>query len=207
METTEVEIDALVARFIECAPRLSSEGKRIAIALYRCLAEGSPVRPDELAAKVGLEARLVQRRLRSWPGVIFDAQGNIQGYWGLSIPKTNHRFEVGGTTLYTQKSASVRSTCPVTGEVVRLRVHPDEIESVDPADVVMSFPRVDCMALGEEIIANFCRFVHFFRSSEAARRWVSKETGHVILSLENAFALAWRKNTVQFGEFLSTAQS
>lgn len=211
METTQVDIDALAARFLECAPRLDTNGRRIATALYRLLAEGEPVPPAQLATKAGLDEKLVQDRLQSWPGVFFDEPGRVQGYWGLAIPEMKHRFEVAGKALYTwcawdslfipeilQKSARVSSSCPVTGETIRLRVHPNEIESVDPTDTVMSFPRVDRMELGEDVVTNFCHFVHFFTSPEAAGRWLEDHPGHVILGLDQALELARKKNALQF---------
>ncbi len=215
MKATTVDIDALAARFLECAPCLDADGKRISLALYRILAEGEPVRVDELAEKVGLDPELVQEKLNGWPGVFFDKEGAVQGYWGLAIPRMAHRFEVGGRTLYTwcawdslfipellQGTARVSSTCPVTGEDIRLRVHPHAIENVDPTETVMSFPQVDRMEFGEDVVTNFCHFVHFFVSPDAAARWASKNAGHVILSLDNALELARRKNALQYGELL-----
>lgn len=213
MENTQVDIDALAARFLECAPRLDTNGTRIAIALYRLLAEGEAVPPAELAAEVGLDDKLVQDKLQSWPGVFFDEQRSIQGFWGLAIPKMNHRFDVDGKTLYTwcawdslfipeilQKTARVRSRCPVTGDAIRLIVHRSKIESVDPTDIVMSFPGVDRIELGEDVVTNFCHFVHFFSSREAAGRWLAQHSGHVILSLDEGLELARKKNALQFGE-------
>ena len=78
-----------------------ADGKAISIVLYRLLEEGEPVRPGELATKVGLDEKLMQEKLRSWAGVFFDKQGRIQGYWGLAIAEMKHRFEVEGRTLYT----------------------------------------------------------------------------------------------------------
>ena len=217
METTKVDLDALAARFSECTPTLDADGKRISIALYRLLAEGEPVLVGELATKVGLDEKRVQAMLRSWPGVFFDKHGRIQGYWGLAIAEMKHRFEVAGKTLYTwcawdslflpeilQQTAQVSSSCPVTGETIRLRVNPNEIETVDPPGMVMSFPRVDRMELGEDVVTNFCHFVHFFRSPEAANRWLEKHPGHLILSSDDAIALARKKNALQYGELLPT---
>ncbi len=214
MEATRVDIDALAARFLECTPTLDADGKKISIGLYRSLAEGQPVLPDELATDVGLDESRVRDELRSWPGVFFDRRGRIQGYGGLSIPETRHHFEVAGKNLYTwcawdtlflpeilQKTAQVSSSCPVTGEAIRLRVRPNRIAAVDPADTVMSFPKVDHMQLGEDIVTNFCHFVHFFHSPEAGSRWLEEHPGHLIVSPQEALELARRKNALQYGMF------
>ena len=212
METTRVDIEALAARFVERTPPVDADGKRISIALYRLLAEGEPVLAGELATKVGLDEKRVHEMLRSWNGVFFDERGRIQGYWGLAIAEMKHRFEIAGKTLYTwcawdslflpeilQNTAQVSSSCPVTGETIRLRVHPHEIETVEPADTVMSFPRVDRMELGDDVVTNFCHFVHFFRSREAANRWLKENPGHLILSVDEALELARKKNALQYG--------
>jgi alkylmercury lyase len=213
MEIAKVDVDALAARFVKCAPSLDADGKRVSVGLYRLLAEGAPVVPRELATRVGLDEKRVHEMLRGWPGVFYDKQGGVQGYWGLAIAEMKHRFEVAGKTLYTwcawdslflpeilQKTAQVRSSCPVTGETIRLGVRPCGIETVDPTDTVMSFPQVDRMELGEDVVTNFCHFVHFFRSPEAANRWLEKYPGHVILSPDDGFELARRKNSLQYGE-------
>src|SRR5712692_6908171 len=90
--------------------------------------------------------------LKRWPGVFYDGANRIVGYWGLALGKMTHRFEVNGQTLYTwcawdslfipqilQSTARVESTCPVTGEKIRLTVAPDRIEKRAPRDVSMSF--------------------------------------------------------------------
>lgn len=212
MEPTKVDIDALATRFLECTPRLDGDGKRMSIGLYRLLAEGDPVLPRELATKVGLDEKRVHEMLRGWPGVFFDKQGRVQGYWGLTIAEMKHRFEVAGKTLYTwcawdslflpeilQKTAQVSSSCPVTGVRIMLTVHPDRIEIVEPAETVMSFPGADRIECGEDVITNFCHFVHFFRSPGAASRWLEKHPGHLILSSDEALELARKKNALQYG--------
>ena len=146
--------------------------------------------------------------------MFFDSQGRIQGYWGLAISQMNHRFEVVGKTLCTwctwdslflpeflQTTAQVSSSCPVMGEIIRLRVRPDEIETVDPADTVVFFPRVERMTLGQDIVTNFCHFVHFFQSPEAASRWLEEHSGHLILSPVTRSRLLER-STLQYGELL-----
>jgi len=213
MEPTKVDIDALAARFFERMPPVDADGERISTALYRLLAKGQPVRSGELATKLGLDEKLLRDKLQSWPGVFFDERGAVQGYWGLSVVETKHRFEVEGRTLYTwcawdslflpellQKTAQVSSSCPVTGETIRARVSPDAIETVEPADMVMSFPGVDTMELGEDVVTNFCHFVHFFRSPEVAEQWLEKHPGHLLLSPDDAFALARKKNALRYGE-------
>lgn len=212
MAVTNIDLDALAARFAEAAPRLDDDGRSLSLALYRLLAGAEPVPVSALATQTGLDDKLVRAKLESWPGVFFDDRGDIHGYWGLAIPEMKHRFEVAGKTLYTwcawdslflpeilRQTAQVRSSCPVTGETIRLSVRPREIATVEPAETVVSFPTAERMELGEDVVANFCHFVHFFSLREAAGPWLEKNPGHVILSLEDALELARKKNALQFG--------
>ena len=93
----------------------------------------------------------------------------------------------------------------MTGETIRLRVSPDEIETVDPPGMVMSFPQVDRVEVGEDVVTNFCRFVQFFHMPESASRWLEEHPGHLILSPSDALALARKKNALQYGELLSAS--
>src|SRR5260370_37014193 len=93
-----------------------------------------------------------------------------------------HRFEVDGRTLWTWcawdslfipeilgRPARVASADPDTGEIVRLVVTPDRVESAVPDGAVVSF--IPPAAKGFDggaanVMANFCPLV-FFLSSRA----------------------------------------
>lgn len=45
------------------------------------------------------------------------------------------------------RTAEVESTCPASGETIRLTVTPDGVESIDPSGAVLSFPDPDREAL------------------------------------------------------------
>src|SRR5260370_11401443 len=77
-------------------------GQRLAIALYRLLAEGRPVAAADLAAATGLAGTEVTETLASWPAVFTDSAGRVTGFWGLTISELSpaHRYESGGPGLY-----------------------------------------------------------------------------------------------------------
>ena len=54
----------------------------------------------------------------------------------------------------------------------------------------------------EDVVAKFCHFVFFFPSREIGEKWVAKNPGTVLLSLDDAFELAKRRNRGQFQEAL-----
>jgi alkylmercury lyase len=218
-EGTEL-VDRLSKAVAEGMPELNSDEARIVINLYRLLAKGEPVKPSEVATESGIVRELVDKRLEEWPGV-FSHEGAVIGFWGLAIPEMSHRFEVDGSNLYTWcaydalflpeligKIAKVRSQDPVTGEEITLTVHPDRIEDPNPEETVMSFLDPATTRFDENVILNFCNYVHFFASRESGSDWILGKPGTFLLSLDQSFQLARRANRAKFGEALEalTAQ-
>jgi alkylmercury lyase len=193
---------------------LDADDARVVLTLYRLLARGEPVGFSEIAEEAGIDLGLVEKRLEQWPGV-FTQERAVVGFWGMAIPKVSHRFEVGGKTLYTWcaydalflseligKTATVRSHDPVTGEEIRLVVHPDQIEGPNPQDIVISFLDPATTRFDENVILNFCNYVHFFTSRESGSKWVADNPGTFLLSLDDSFRVAHLANRTKFGEAL-----
>jgi len=186
------------------------------VALYRLLAAGCPVDPQRLAAAVGIPVQRIGEMLDGWPGVYRDDGGGVVGYWGLGLAEMDHRFEVvGGCELFTWcawdtlfipeilgKAARVRSACPVSGLEIRLMVTPTGIEGVEPAGTSVSFLRPEDGKISEDVIGNFCRYVHFFCSEEAGLEWSAEYDGTFVLSLQEAYHIGKVKNLLQYGEGL-----
>jgi alkylmercury lyase len=216
MRSTHLDLEALLQAFPKEFHCLRFEEQRVSLQLYRLLAEGQPVAPKRIAAMLGLLEPVVRKALERWPGVYNDDDGQVIGYWGLALPETAHRFVVAGRTLYTwcawdslfipeliRQSAHVESVCPVTGEPIRLAVSHHRIEHCQPAGTVMSFVKPEAGKLRQDVIHHFCHFVHFFRSAEAGARWISTNDGTFLLSLDQAFELARRKNHQRYKDVLN----
>lgn len=62
----------------------------------------------------------------------------------------------------------------------------------------MSFIVPGASGMRENLITNFCHYVHFFISPEAARKWASENEGTFIMSLDDAFDLGQDKNKLQY---------
>jgi alkylmercury lyase len=200
--------DSLCAAF----PKLDDAQRRLALATYRRLARGIPASPVEIAEDAGIESEKVQRILDDWIGVYSDEAKRVIGFWGLTIRKMKHGFEVDGAQLYTwcawdtlflpellRKSARVETISEASGKPVRLSVSPNRIESVDPGSVCISFLTPDSSRLQKDIVQNFCHYIHFFRSRKHGEAWIAKTPGTFILSLDEASELSRRKNHLQFG--------
>lgn len=200
-------------------PSFTPEERRAALTLYRELAKGEPVSVAELGRALGVTAAEAQafldRDSLKWL-VYRDDAGRVVGFGGLAAVPMHHR-EVDGHTLWTWcawdalfmperlgQRARVVSPDPESGRPVALVVTPHEIESVQPAEAVVSFLLPDARELtsAANAIAKFCHFV-FFTSRTAGERWVAKHPGTFLYTVADAFALARLANAKHFGAELA----
>ena len=214
--------EQLAARLLPFSP----DEQQAAVTLYQELAKGQPVEVAQLAQALGVSTSEAQGLLArdSIKAFIYpDEQGRVVGFGGLAAAPMHHRFEVDGRTLWTWcawdglfipeilgKEARVTSRDPENGELVRLVVSPDGIESAEPKDAVVSFLLPDAHDFdtsAANVMAKFCHFVFFFRSRSSGERWIAKHPGTFLYSPDQAFALAKRLNERNFGQELKQRAS
>jgi alkylmercury lyase len=212
MRTGSDRLENLAVAVAKAAPEFDEEQQRIALELYRCLAEGSPATASEVAERSDADEERVLDLLGTWPGVYLDEEGRVVGFWGLAINKLSptHRLEVAGRELFAWcawdtlflpgvlgATASVRSVCPTTGEIISLLVSPERVQHSSHPDATVSFllPERDFDA---DVIQSFCHFVHLFASHEAGEAWTASHPGTFLLSLDDAFELGRRVNVLNF---------
>jgi alkylmercury lyase len=137
-------LDTLAESLLGTFP--GSDDPALARMVVRELAKGEPVVASALPE--GANAAFAR-----WPNVEYDDQRRVVAFSGLSLAPTSHRFTVAGRRLYTwcawdtlflpavlDQSADVRSSCPITGAVVRLTVDPIGIRHAEPDVLGLSFP-------------------------------------------------------------------
>ncbi len=219
MHRVSKKVTELADGIVGAVPRFDAVGQRIAVVLYRLLSGGQAVPLNRLADAVALPVETVRDTLARWP-VFLDDQKAVIGFGGLTVVEMPpHRFIVDGRPLYTWcawdslfipgvlgKTARVESVCPVTKGQIMLEVVPDGVRQVDPPTVVVSFLTPD-RSFDRDVIANFCHFIHFFRSADVAATWISRHTGTFLLSVDEAFALGRLTNARNFGEALGAQVS
>jgi alkylmercury lyase len=207
-------------------PRFSAEDQRAAVALYRELAKGKAVAAEQLGRALGTsleQARALLDRDSIKVFVYPDEQGRVLGFGGLAAAPMHHRFEVEGESLSTWcawdslfipeilgRSARVTSPDPESGEIVRLVVTPERIQSAAPAEAVVSFIQPEAQVFGSSaanVMTKFCHYVFFFSSRRSGERWVGKHPDTFLYSLDQAFALAKRLNARNFGPELARRAS
>ncbi len=215
MHSTRPTLKDLAQNLASAMPDLGPTEQRIATTLYRLLAAGRPVSSQKLAGRLDVSPDLVRSTLKRWPGVFYDDNKNIVGFWGLALPETGHRFGVDGKQLYNWCAydslfipeilgitARIESFCPVTGKRISLVVSPDRVEEVSPSSVVVSFLTPET-PFDENMVMSFCHYVHFFSSEKAGNKWIADHEGTFLFSVEEAFNLAKLTNSGKFGNALT----
>ncbi len=192
-------------------PEGFAAGSRLRRHLLQMLSEGEPVTAERVAERLDrpLEAVLAFFERYRAAGGQFDADGSLVGA-ALSLLPTRHRFRINGRELYTwcaldalfipgliETTAQVESACPVTGETIRLMVTPEGVTDYEPAETVLSItiPGLSCGThqdagrTGPE--SDTCSQIHFFSSREAAASWLQNRPGVAILTVPEAYRLAY----------------
>ncbi|MGQ0658077.1 MAG: organomercurial lyase [Chromatiales bacterium] len=163
------DLDPRIRQLSQLFWPLSDLERRIAPRLYRLLAQAVPVAVPTLAERAGVTLQDAESTLAAWPGVFKDDNGQVVGFWGLTISPTKHRLIVGEHTLYTWcawdtlfipeilgQPVSVRSLSPVDSAEIAFEVRPRGVADAAPPDTMVSFvlPRGENWT--RDILANFC---------------------------------------------------
>jgi alkylmercury lyase len=209
--------EAIAAAF----PKLSPEEQRISIAIYRRLAQGRPAGIADIASEARVGASQVEAAIRGWRGRIhLDDGGAVIGYSGLTLSKTRHRLRLNGhdhrlhtwcawDTLFIPmllgSEAEVESECPVSREQIALRVTRRGADAVSHPGAVISFVTPQQGKIEQDVIRNFCHFVHFFASAAEGGRWTAEHPETFLLSLADAWELGRRKNALLYRDTLEPA--
>jgi alkylmercury lyase len=175
------------------------EGRELVPHAVRLLSEGEPVALAQLAAAAGWSVEEVEAALGAQISAERDDQGRLVGL-ALTLRPTTHRVTIDGRTLFAWcasdtlmvpvivgRPAVVESTCPQTGQAIRVEVTPDRVERVDPPDAVVSAVRPSGQLA--DVRSDTCDHGHFFSSIEASAAWASAHLEGHIHPVEEAFRL------------------
>lgn len=168
------------------------------VPLLHLLSHGEPVDIDELAIAAGRTVEEVRSGLAAVPDTEYDDAGRIVGQ-GLTLRPTRHRFTLDGQELYTwcaldtlvfpmllDRTASIESTSPASGQPIRVTAEPSRVTRVEPASAVVSVVNPEDMS---SIRSAFCNQVHYFTSIEDAGPWLAEHPGAELLPVADAYQL------------------
>lgn len=209
-------IQQLSEFFVDAFPCLNKEEQKLSLALYHFLSRGKPVSNHQLKTATDLSMDEIDQTLHSWPGVFFDEDNNVIGYWGLAIQEMRHRLDANSNTSFAWcawdtlfipellgEAVKVESTCPVTGNRIVLNVSPTSVEVVSGKQVYVSFLTPDAEKLNADVTTSFCHFVYFFDSKSVAEKWLVEHPGTFLLTLDEAFSVARAVNTGRYSNTLN----
>jgi alkylmercury lyase len=211
MQTAHDRLGAL-AEAVAKAPDFGEPARRVALATYRRLAEGTAASADEIAERAGESVELTEHLLGLWSGVFRDEGRHVVGFWGLTTTELvpTHEIEVDARRLFAWcawdtlflpgilgAEIRVESICPVTQATISLVVQPDGIRETSHPRAVVSF-FLPSTSFDADVIQSFCHFVHFFASHDAGESWTTEHPGTFLLSLEDAFELGRLVNARNF---------
>lgn len=87
------------------------------------------------------------------------------------------------------------SVCPATGQPIRVKLTPDGITSLDPAEAVVSRKRPD-HAVPD--VRQLCNLGNFFASRQAAADWPAANPDGEVVPVAEEFAVV-RQAMIQLG--------
>jgi alkylmercury lyase len=165
----------------------------------RLLSAGDPIELEHLADAAGWSVEDVAAELAAQTSAERDEEGRLLGF-ALTLRPTTHRITVDGRALFAWcatdtlmvpvilgRPALVESTCPRTGEAIRIELTPDRVERVDPPDAVMSAVRPRGRL--EDVRSATCVHGHFFSSIAATAAWGDAHPDGHVYPVEEAFRL------------------
>lgn len=199
-------IDEFWAAAARHFPLPSPEEQRAGAMLFQQLARGERATISQLSP--ALKASALRRFVNA------NEEGQIQGFWGLSVTPTHHQVTVKGRkfwawcavdTLFIPEllgeTAEIESPDPETGQMIHLTVSPDRIEAAEPKGIVASLVRPDTFDVtsAHDLIASACHFLFFFASRASGERWQAKHPKTVLVPLDEAFTFARLADAHVFG--------
>ena len=200
-------VDDLVEILLPAFPRLSPVEQKVSLQIHRLLARGHRLDRQCVADSLRMPLERIDKILNRLWGIHYDRQKRIIAYWGLSIRKTPHRFEVGGQTMYTwcawdtlflpeilRTGARIDSLCATTDSPIRLTISPERVEHIQPKHAVISFLTPDAARVKEDVVGHFCSSVHFFESEQAGLVWIGQHAGTFLLTIDEAYILGRKIN-------------
>jgi alkylmercury lyase len=175
------------------------EGQELLPHAIRLLSDGDPVALEQLADAAVWPVEDVEAALAAQTSAERDDEGRLVGF-ALTLRPTTHRITVDGRTLFAWcatdtlmvpvilgRPARIESTCPRTGQAIRIELTPDRVERVDPPDAVMTAIRPRGRL--EDVRSGTCAHGHFFSSIAATAAWSDAHPDGHIYSVEEAFRL------------------
>lgn len=200
----ESTVDRFADAIAQAMPQLTARQLDLVLAAYRAMLTGRPAEVTLIAAGAGWNTNEAAVQLRDWPGVYFDENGRVSGFWGLTAaPISTHLVttEAGSSWAWCaldplfilpllNERGTVASRSGVTGRPVELEVTPGRVRRVTAGsgEVYVSF-LTPTGPFTSDVRLTFCDYVLFFDGIQNAERWTSEHPETTVLPLAEAAAI------------------
>lgn len=189
------------------------ELQKLCLAVYQLLARGKPVAVTELVEATSFTSQKIEELITLVPSSAYERQadGAIAGFIGLTTNETVHEFAIADHFLYTwcvfdaiflpallKTDALLTTTCPATTREIKILIRPSNALPITQPNPVMSIIAPDHDACCADLRGAFCEHVNFFVDQSSYSKWSKLSDAGDALSLEDAFALAMRRNDARF---------
>jgi len=201
-------VDRLVDALSEAMPPLSSKQLDLVLSAYRAMLAGTPAEVSAIAARADWPADEAASQLREWPGVLFDDEGRVIGFWGLTVvPISTHLVTTKAGSSWAwcaldplfilplvNERGTVAARSGITGKPIELQVTPDAVKPITAGgdEVYVSFV-TPTGSFTSDVRLTFCDYVHYFDSRQSADRWTSQHPGTIAVPLDEAAAIGRRQ--------------
>jgi len=207
-------LDKLSEFFVTTFPQMDRDEQMLARTIYQQLALGEPLSLERLEKMSGKTTPSIKKLLESWGSTFYNDDGEITGFWGITVGETPHRIQMNGRDSYTWcawdtlfipelvgATAEITSRCTTSDKAIHLTVTPQGVDS-SQADVWLSFLLPDEKATAENVTTCFCHFVHFFSSKTAGETWTAQNEDTFLLTLDDAFEIGKKINAARYADVL-----
>ena len=205
--------EKFISLFPEHWMNTSKEEQEISLKIYQLLAK--KIHPNEamLATELPYAAKQIEYVLEGLKSGVYRKEGNIIGFAGLTTHPMTHTITMNGITTYTWcaldalfipqllgEKTHVKSADPITKNPIELTIHGSQVNTAQ-ADIAVSLIAPDADKLSEDVIGNFCHFVHFFETRETGEKWIAHHPNSYLVSLREALQIAHLFNRTRYNHF------
>ena len=199
MPTYSIEISKTIGHL---ASRWQEADKSILRKLFPLLAEGKPISPTRFAQTTDKDVVTVEKALQIGR-TDRDDYGRVIELFGVMLIPTPHRIMVEGVALFSccamvsqmvpslvGKDATVESIDAINNKVVKIRISPKSIRSVEPKDAVATFVMTNQEDVLRDVRSAFCSHVRHFINTETAREFIRMNPKRYIVGMDQLHQIA-----------------
>ncbi len=196
-------VDRYADAIAQAMPPLSAKQLDLTFSAYRAMLAGKPTEISTIAEAAGWDPNEAATQLSEWPGVYFDDDKRVIGFWGLTVePISTHLVstQTGSSWAWCAldplfilplvgERGTVSARSGVTGTPVELEVTPDAVSRLSPGDEIYVSFLIPKGPFTSDVRLTFCDYVLFFDGKSSAESWTSEHPGTTALPLDDAAAI------------------